>query len=166
MWNQRIAFSENTYYHLANCWFWEEILFHDAKELDKFYNLLIKYLNIYKNIQLISFCIMGDYFHFVIKNKLEWYEISEFMKRLQWAYATSFRKKYKSPGRNPVFKWRFKAKKITSKDEFDNILSYVNYIPEFNNKLEYKYCSINKLLSTGPKEFLENKVQKLDYINY
>jgi hypothetical protein len=111
-WNTRIEFEENSYYHIYNRGLWKQIIFHNKKEFNRFYKLLIKYSELYKNIKIISYSILPNHFHFVVYNKEKWYNLSDFMKKIQWSYAIWYRILYSSEFKQPVFEWRFKAKLI------------------------------------------------------
>jgi len=170
MWNSRLEFLENSYYHIYNKWLSIEPLFHDDKEFDKFYELLLRYLKEYQDIKLVSYSFLPDHFHIIVKNLKTWHRLSDFMKKLQWAYATSYRKKYPSELKQPVFKWRFKSTRIDSEEYLHKCMSFVNYNP-LKHKLvenikEYKYTSIHRILKTGPKEYLNNKELGLDELEY
>ncbi len=170
MWNSRLEFLENSYYHIYNKWLSTEPLFHDDQEFDKFYELLLRYLKDYSDIKLVSYSFLPNHFHLIVKNIKTWHRLSEFMKRLQWAYATSYRKKYPSELKQPVFKGRFKSTRIDSEEYLHKCMSFVNYNPLKYKLVEdikdYKYTSIHRLLKTGPKKYLDNKELSLDELEY
>ena len=148
-WNKRTEFEENSFYHIYNRWLAKQILFHNEKEFDRFYKLIIKYLKWFKNIKIVSYCLLPNHFHFIIHNLEKWYTLSDFMKRLQWAYATWFRILYPSEFKQPVFEWRFKAKFINNKEYLSKSLAYVNFNPikhELVNNIDnYPYTSYHQL---------------------
>lgn len=88
---------------------------------------MIKYLEWFKTIKIVSYCLLPNHFHLVVHNLEWWYNLSDFMKRVQWAYATWFRIKHPSEFKQPVFEWRFKAKLIEDEEYLDKCLFYVNF---------------------------------------
>ncbi len=88
---------------------------------------MIKYLESFKTIKIASYCLLPNHFHLVVHNLEWWYDLSDFMKRVQWAYATRFRIKYPSEFKQPVFEWRFKAILIEDEEYLNKCLSYVNF---------------------------------------
>lgn len=126
-WNKRIEFEENSYYHVYNRWLWKQIIFHNQKEFTRFYKLIIKYLELFKNIRIISYSLLPNHFHFVVHNIKKGYNVSDFMKRIQWSYAIWFRLLYPSEFKQTVFEWRFKAKLIDKEEYFHKCLAYVNF---------------------------------------
>lgn len=126
-WNKRIEFKKDTYYHIYNRWLWKQIIFHNQNEYSRFYKLVVKYLESFKSIKVVSYSLLPNHFHFVIHNLEDWYNLSDFMKRLQWAYATWFRISYPSDFKQAVFEWRFKSKLIFNEDYLIKCLAYVNF---------------------------------------
>jgi REP element-mobilizing transposase RayT len=174
MWNARVEFLENSYYHIFNTSFTNEELFHNDEEYNKFYELIIKYLALYPSIKLVSYCLVPHHFHIVIKNIETGYNLSEFMRKIQVSYATWYRKRYPSEFKHPVFLWRFQSLRITDKDFLYKTLSFVNYLPlkyELCEEIwEYLYTSYHKLSKSSSQPYLneiftsfdelENKLKK------
>ena len=162
MGNARVEFLENSYYHIFNTSFTDQELFHNDEEYNKFYELLIKYLEIYPSIKLLSYSFVPYHFHIVIKNIETGYNLSEFMRKIQVSYATWYRKRYPSEMKHPVFLWRFQSRRITEKDFLYKTLSYVNYLPlkyELCDEIwEYLYTSYHKLSKSSSQPYLEEIV--------
>jgi len=106
----------------------------------------------------------------VIKNLKTGYNLSEFMRKLQGAYATWYRKIYPSEYKHPVLRERFKSTILDDEEYLYKTLSYVNYNPlkhgVTSNIEDYEFTSLHKLLGTGPKPFLLNKEFDLDELEY
>ena len=158
MGNARVEFLENSYYHIFNTSFTNQELFHNDEEYNKFYELLIKYLAMYPSIKLVSYSFVPYHFHIVIKNIETWYNLSEFMRKIQVSYATWYRKRYSSEMKHPVFLGRFQSLRITEKEFLYKTLSYVNYLPlkyELCNEIwEYLYTSYHKLSRNSSQPYL------------
>jgi REP element-mobilizing transposase RayT len=155
-WNKRIEFQEKSYYHVYNRWLWKQIIFHNDKEFERFYKLIVKYLNTFKSIKIVSYCLLPNHFHFIIKNIESWYILSDFMKRLQWAYATWFRILYPSEFKQPVFEWRFKAKLIDNDDYLNQCIAYVNF-----NQLKHEIVdNIDNYKWTSYHQIDKKKIEK------
>lgn len=125
--NKRYEFLENSYYHVYNRWLWKQTIFHNEYEYSRFYKLIIKNLEFYKSLKVVSYCLLPNHFHIIIHNKEQWFKLSDFMKRVQWAYATWYRGIYPSEFKQPVFEWRFKAKLLKDEDYLNRCLAYVNF---------------------------------------
>lgn len=83
----------------------------------------------FPGLKLVSYCILPDHFHMVLFNAKKWFDISNFLKKVQISYAMYFKKKHLDNGNIrwlPVFKWRFKSIAIPQ-DRLEEIISYVNY---------------------------------------
>ena len=108
----------------------------------------------FPGIKLISYCIMPDHFHFVVLNEKKWFDISNFLKKIQISYAMYFKKNHSdNPALKwlPVFKWRFKSLEIQP-DKMEEIFSYVNYNAIHHEIVDsvvnWPYSSIHQLIET------------------
>lgn len=127
--NSRDPFQEWVSYHIVNKSFGNMILWETWNDYKTFILQIIDHLMSFPNIKLISYCILPDHFHFVISNTKKWFDISNFLKKVQISYAMYFKKRHSdniSLKWLPVFKWRFKSIAIPQ-DKLDEIVSYVNY---------------------------------------
>ncbi len=120
----------------------------DIKEiLSRFnYSITRGNLNLCKNINLSSYCLMPNHFHLLVQQK-DKKSIIEFMQRLSNAYVKYFNKKYKRVG--SLFQGRYKAALIDSTNYLLNVIHYIHAnpleLPEHSNfeKLEnYNYSSL------------------------
>lgn len=131
------------------------ILFENTTDYKTFMLYVIEHLLSYPSLQIIAYCILPDHFHFILKNKYQWFDISEFMRKLQVSYAMYFKRKHTDNEQLkwiPVFSWRFKAHKIENDEELKHFEWYVNY-NAVNHKLvenidDWPYCSIHQLVAT------------------
>jgi len=129
--NARFQFQENHYYHVYNRWFEKQLLFRSRVDFQRFFDYIFRYIKVYENISLISYCFLPNHFHFILQSKETGLEISEFMRKVQVSYAMYFKRKYETGlnNRTPVFEWRFKAKLIDTDKYLAQCIAYVNYNP-------------------------------------
>ncbi len=129
-WNSRLPFEENTYYHIYNRWYNKELILNNKLCFEHFHKLIIKYLAEYeKDLKIVSYSLLPNHFHFIIHNLNSDSKISDFMKKLQWAYSLWHRTKYplKTGTKQAFFEWRFKAKHILDQEYLAKCLAYVNF---------------------------------------
>ncbi|MCF7835091.1 transposase [Candidatus Gracilibacteria bacterium] len=155
MGNSRDQFQEGMYYHIVNKSFGNTILRETGNDYKTFILQTIDHLMGYPHIKLISYCILPDHFHFVVFNSRRGFDISNFMRKIQISYAMYFKRSHQDNASIkglPVFKGRFKARKIELED-LDKITSYVNYNPLHHEIVESisnrPYCSVHQLTDTG-----------------
>jgi putative transposase len=107
-------------------------------------------------VHIISYCLMPNHFHFIIK------EVSDggtslFFQKILTGYALYFNKKYNRTG--SLFGSRFKYKLIDSDIYFKHLLNYVSYNPI--KLINRKYSSVELLngnfkLTMEEIKFVEN----------
>lgn len=152
-WNLRDPFIDNGYYHIYNRWYNKNIIFNNDYCFEKFYKILAKYLKEYEYIKMCSYSFLPNHFHFILQNNEQGTgtQISEFMKKVQWAYSVWHRNKYplEVGTKLPFFEWRFKAKHIETDEYLEQCLSYVNFNPLKHNIVDnindYKWTSYNQI---------------------
>jgi len=152
--NSRDQFKQWMCYHIVNKSFGNMILWETGNDYKTFILQIIDHLMTFPGIKLISYCIMPDHFHFVVSNEKKWFDISNFLKKIQISYAMYFKKKHAdNPSLKwlPVFKWRFKALELES-DKVNEIISYVNYNAIHHEIVESvanrPYSSIHQFIDT------------------
>lgn len=160
IWNTRIPFIENGYYHVYNRWYNKSIIFNNDKCFEKFYSYLVTFLNEYKEVKMLSWSFMPNHFHLIIHNT--WgtgtQQISNFMKKLQWSYSIRHRTKYPLDNwtKLPFFEWRFKAKFIDNDEYLTQCLAYVNFNPLKHNLVD----NIDHYPWTSYHQIDKSKVEK------
>ncbi len=92
----------------------------------------ITYYALKFDIDICSYAIMTNHFHFLIKSRGGEKQIVEFLKRLQQSHSTYFNIKYQRTGY--LFESRYKAKATTKKDYFYEVQKYIS-----KNPLKVKY---------------------------
>lgn len=158
--NNRVDFEENNYYHIFNRWFEKQIIFKSNSDFSRFYTYVVKYQKEYENsIKILAYSFLPNHFHFIFHITETGLNLSNFMRKVQWAYAMYFKRKYwekletgLSNIRWPLFEWRFKAKIIDTDDYLYQCMSYVCFNPLkhkiVDNIDDYPWTSYHQLNKT------------------
>ncbi|MDO8658446.1 MAG: transposase [Candidatus Levybacteria bacterium] len=93
-----------------------------SKEKDKILKLLLM-KNFYEEITLLSYCLMINHFHFMIKQQSR-NSIDKFIKSLCGRYAMYFNKKYKRVG--PMYQGVYKAVLIKNEGYYLYLSKYIH----------------------------------------
>lgn len=165
MWNKRFLFEENYCYHIFNRWYEKQTLFFSSSDYEKFFKYLAFFLNEFKGITLVSYCVLPNHFHFILSQNETGLILSEFMRKLSVSYAMYFKKKYETGLTRrwqPVFEGRFKAKFIKDEEYIVKCQSYVNYNAQkhgmVDNVEDWPYTSLHKILETWKVKFDNIKI--------
>ncbi len=150
MTNKR-TLSKEIYYHIYNRGFNKQTLFFEEDDYERFFNTIDRYKKDkkYKDIKILSYCILPNHFHFLMREiseenlspgstetldlepGLDFCLISEFMNRIQLSYAMYFNSKYgdtvKKGLKLPVFEGRFKAKEILNDEYLAQVTQYIEW---------------------------------------
>ena len=168
--NSRSEFLKKRYYNIYNCWFDNQNIFIEDEDFDKFYSVIVKYLWIEKNVQLISYCFLKDHFHLILYSIKTGYAISDFMRKVLLSYSIYFKNKYKDSYKNSLFEWRFKAQLINSMEYLHQSVAYINFNALYHNLVDdivhYKYTSYHRLKNEGNKDFEKYKWVILDELEF
>lgn len=151
---RKIPLLENHIYHIYNRWFEKQWIYRSINDFERFLSLMQKYLTEHPWVNLYSYAILPNHFHFIIHIRTEWNQLSIFMSKLQQAYSMYFQLKYRSsiPGLKwrSLFEWRFKAKLIDTDEYLYQCLAYVNYNPVKHNLVknieDYPYTSYHQMM--------------------
>lgn len=117
-------------------------------------------LNLSQEVELLSFALMPNHFHFLIKQKNK-DGIIKFMRRIMTSYAMYFNKKYKRVG--TLFQGRYKAANVDKDEYLLHLSRYIHLNPfglssylDFNKYSSYSYfISMNNASWIKPKEILD-----------
>ena len=158
-------FTEDGIYHIYNRGIEKRNVFLDKQDYKIFLYYLKSYLscpddkkksphnisragldfNLYQEINLLSYVLMPNHFHFLIQQKPK-NAITEFMRRLISAYVRYFNEKYKRVG--PLFQSRYKAALVLKDEYFLHLSSYIHINPielpnysKIKNLENYSYSS-------------------------
>ncbi len=143
-----------------------------------------------KHVEIFTFCLMPNHFHFLLK-QLTQGGISKFVSKVTNGYSHYFNMKYKRVGH--LFQGNFGAVRIEDEEQFLHVHRYIHlnpvtsYIIDFANLSTYKFssypqyldsisgfCDTNIILSYFKnikqyKKFIEDQVdyaRKLDRIKH
>ena len=127
------------------------------KELSEDKPKLLRFLNLNleEHVDLMSFALMPNHFHMLLKNKTK-YGVRTFMQRLSTAYAMYFNNKYKRVG--ALFQNIYKASPVL-KDSY--LLHLTRYIHKNASKLKTSsipymdYCSYSYYLGSRTADWLK-----------
>ncbi len=140
---------KDSYYHIFNRGNNREDLFLEEENYDYFLSLVKKH--IIPVADILSYCLLKNHFHLLVKTKDIEYEksISQSFSNLFNAYSKSINKKYNRTG--SLFQNKFKRIKITTNDYLTQLIVYINLNPVYhhfvNNTEDYKYSSYKAILS-------------------
>lgn len=113
-------------------------------------------------VDLVSFCLLPNHFHFLLKQNTE-NGISKFMKRFQISYTLFFNKKHKREG--PLLNGRFKAVLIEDTDQLLHVSRDIHLNPysshlvrDIPRLLEYKWSSLNEYLGNCQSQICSKEI--------
>ncbi|MBP8016625.1 transposase [Candidatus Gracilibacteria bacterium] len=151
-----IVLKENSFYHIYNRGLNKKNIFLNSSNYERFYLSIIRYLQIYTGIRILSYSFLPNHFHLILLSVISGKEISDFMRKIQQSYAIYFKLKHlnSSPDSKgkPVFGGRFKAKLISNEDYLYQCQAYVNYNAVkhkiVTNVFDWEYSSIHQVLGS------------------
>jgi len=132
----------------------KEYIFDKSEDI-KFYIKLMRSLLKEYEIEIISYCIMSNHTHMLIKvEKID--DLSKYMQRLNLKYSKYYNQKYNRVGY--VFRDRFKSEAICNEKHFYNCMKYI-----YTNPVRAGICK-------EPKEYpysnYEDNPVEVDNIQY
>lgn len=175
------------YYHIYNRGVNKRLIFKDQKDYSTFLSYLQIYLsppptlqgsslkvapsrelkNYAKEIELISYCLMPNHFHLMIKQNSE-YGINHFMRSLCTKYSKYFNTRHERVGH--LFQGIYKAVHITNEYQFTYLTKYIHrnplslsaYKDDPRRLLNYKFSSYGNYLHL----FKQSWVNVEDVLSY
>jgi len=160
------------FYHIFNRGNNKENLFLEDDNYIHFLNLIKKHL--IPIAEIYAYCLLKNHFHLAVKIKskeeleTENYKLDKLhqpFSNLFNAYTKAVNKKYNREG--SLFKVRFKRERIKTEEYLRNVIIYIHLNPVkhkfIENYLDYKYSSINALLSQKPTSLMRKEVIELFY---
>jgi len=125
-----VSFNPNSIYHVFNRGSEKRTIFLNDRDYNNFLERVKDGLKKY-SINLLSFCLLPNHFHFLLKQKGE-ISIAKFMNALLLGYAKYFNTKYERVG--PLFQGRFKAKMIETDEYLLQLSKYIHRNPLFDSR--------------------------------
>lgn len=163
---RRSPFEKNAYYHIFNRWFQKQILFFKEKDYKVFLARMFYELERYEDkFDIISYSLLPNHFHLVIRTYKKWLFPSFFLSRLCAWYATYYVLNY---GNNAwiVFQGRFKSKLLWLPSYLYRCIAYVNTNAQkhwyVDNYLNWPYSSVVGVFSGNDIYWLKNNIEKYE----
>lgn len=170
---RKTIFANNYHYHIFNRGVEKRVIFQDEKDYNAFLEILAYYLipdkkkpdifsrksqvKIAQAVSLLSYCLMPNHFHFLIKQKKD-NGIVNLMHALGTTYSMYFNKRHDRVG--SLFQGRFKAKIVTKDNYLLQLSKYIHLNPQEVYKkplVSYPYSSYKFYLQPQitPKDFID-----------
>ena len=152
----------NKYYHIFNQGNNGENIF--IEEMNYFYFLKLVKKHLLPVVQVLSYCLLKNHFHLLIKTKEaeEERSISKSFSNFFNSYSKSINKKYNRTG--SLFRDRFKRVCISEEKYLKELIIYINLNPIYHGFVSdvktYKYSSYLTLISN--KETLLERKEVID----
>lgn len=136
---------KNSYFHVMVQGINKEKIFNTNKNIEKYLSY-VKEINQQYDILIISYCVMPNHTHFLIKaNNIK--ELSNFMQKLNTKYAIYYNKVNNRVGY--VYRDRYKLQVIASIEHFYRCVEYIHNNPVkagiCNSQNDYKYSSFGSI---------------------
>lgn len=176
-------YRENSIYHIYNRGVEKRKIFLDEQDYKVFLTCLKQYLsnpetepkrqtlqgetlqyhrskNYFEEIELLSFCLMPNHIHLLIKQKNK-DSIKKFTQSIFTRYSIYFNRKYKRSG--PLFQGVYKATNVINKDYLLDLTRYIHKNPlKYTKNLIESYSSYSTYLGLNNTTWI-NKNVVLDY---
>ena len=149
--NTRKEYIKDGVYHLYNRGVEKRDIFLDSMDYQVFLKYLRSYLlpkdevldygsritiNLHKDIDLLSFCLMPNHFHLLVKQNSE-EAITQLMQGLLTRYTVYFNRKYKRVG--SLFQGRYCAALVPVDEYLIHVSRYIHLNPRKLKKEYYEY---------------------------
>lgn len=149
------SYIETTYFHVMVQGINKSYIFEYPEDIRYYIKILYLVKKEY-NIQIISYCVMNNHTHMLLKvNRIK--DLCDFMHKVNTKYALYYNKKYNRVGY--VFRDRYKSEGIYSEEQLYNCIKYIYDNPVkagiCKRPDEYKYSNYKKI-----------KESYLEYENY
>jgi len=176
----KIYFADG-FYHIYNRGVEKKRIFLDKQDHVVFLALLKKYLtpppedptkslntpvykSVYKEIDLLCYCLMPNHFHLLLK-QLEQDSMTKLLRRVGSSYSIYFNKKYERVG--PLFQGRYKAIAIDNENYLLHLSRYIHLNPFDTLKVrpyegrtfqEYEWSSYADYLGNRHTEWVKTEM--------
>ncbi|GAA4235583.1 hypothetical protein GCM10022291_17870 [Postechiella marina] len=163
---------QGNYYHIFNRGINSETIFKNEGNKTYFLGLMKKHLE--GNTSILSYCLMDNHFHFLLKINSEGKTANQSISNLFNAYAKAFNKQQNRTG--SLFEKHFRRKKIADENYLKNLILYIHKNPENHNVVkhfkDYKFSSYesyffnNVSLISNEKSYVLELFDDLDNFEY
>lgn len=147
----------DSYYHIYNRGVGKQTIFHDAEDKKQFLRIVARHLDpsntdrrfdnipyekYCSQLELLSYCLMGNHFHMLVYVHEETDVMKKFMKSIGTAYTMYYNRKYKRVG--SLFQGVYKASWISNDSYLLHITRYIHLNPR--RWQTYHYSSLKNYL--------------------
>ena len=119
-------YKPNSYYHVYNRGNNKEEVLKYPEDKQLFVNQLYKNKQVC-DIRLISYCIMDNHFHLLVKTGKNPTDLSKFMQKVTTSYAVNINKKHGRIGH--IFQGRYRANYLPYKKDLIGVANYIKQNP-------------------------------------
>mgnify|MGYP000941384343 FL=1 len=157
--NTKRDFRRMSFYHVYDRGHRKARLYRSIKDYKLFVNLIYKYIKFY-DLVLVSYCLMPNHFHLLLRLGESKTDISRFMQRLKTSYALDFNRKYFLTG--TPFQGKYKTNYIDDSNSLVNTIKYIENNPaeakQYQKKGKYKWVFTNqRFLASSPIRIFKNQ---------
>jgi putative transposase len=150
-------FGSHQFYHVYNRGVAKQPIYRDQADKRYFLSLLDRHLNpdsvivdsykapykkFDKNLELLSYCLMGNHYHMLFYLGEDETALSKMMRGIGTAYTMYYNLKYNRIG--PLFQGTYKASLVSSDEYLVHISRYIHLNPREHKT--YKYSSLSAYL--------------------
>ena len=150
--------AEGEFFHVYNRGVKKSDIF-DSRENYSFFLTRVSEVWIPTQVEVISFCLMPNHFHFILKQNAQ-EGISDFMKSLCNSYAKALNNQRRSSGH--VFESKYKIKLIDSEDYLIWLSRYVHRNPKDGGLVsacfDWEFSSFRDYVETKRYRFVSSEV--------
>lgn len=140
-------YKKHTYYHVYNRGHRKSEICREKKDYKRLVDTIFRYQKKF-DIVLVSYCIMPNHYHMILKLGDGLTDISRFMQRCMTSYASYFNRKYGLVG--ALFQNAFNARRIEDYEDLLGVVEYLKKNPEEGKLVKkgmgsrYKWFYLNK----------------------
>jgi REP element-mobilizing transposase RayT len=145
---------KDNFYHIYNRGINGASIFESDENMRYFLTLVEKHLS--KNILILSYCLLKNHYHFLVKINCDGKVATQLFSNLFNAYAKAYNKQQNRTG--SLFEKHFKRKKIVSDEYLRNLIIYIHRNPEnhliIDDFRKYNFSSYQEIIS-GKTDFVK-----------
>ncbi|MFC1599675.1 transposase [Patescibacteria group bacterium] len=120
------SLKKSLHYHVYNRGVSQRKIFLNEADY-RFFMYKIAFYKLKYSIELITYCLMPNHFHLLLKSGQETIKVSKFMHGLQLSYAKYFNRNYSHKGH--VFESRYHFKEVVTPKSLMNVIDYIRQNP-------------------------------------
>ncbi len=124
--NSTILYKKGNLYHIYNRGNDKNRIFRREKDYDNFVGIVRRYEKIL-DIIVLSYCLMPNHFHLILKLGDSKTDISKFMQRCMTSYVMYFNRRYGRVGH--LFQGRFESRLLDGGKDLSNLVNYLKNNP-------------------------------------